>query len=57
MSFVATLARRSLRAAWRLLGQPAHALDGGGSVDASLRLARAHFDPAAIPRIAVAAGP
>ena len=46
-----------LRAAWRLLGQPAHALDGGGSVDASLRLARAHFEPAAIPRIAVAAGP
>jgi len=47
----------ALRAAWRMLGQPAHAIDGGGSVDAALRLARAHFDPAAIPRTLAAGDP
>src|SRR5690606_26536617 len=41
----------ALRAAWRLLGQPPRALDGAGAVEAALRLARAHFDPAAIPRM------
>ena len=42
----------ALRAAWRLLGQPPGAVAGSGSVEAMLRLARAHFDPRAIPRAA-----
>lgn len=46
----------ALRLAWRLLGQPPTALDGAGSVDAALRLARAHFDPGAIPATPVHAG-
>ena len=40
----------ALRAAWRALGQDARALEGAGSVDATLRAALAAFMPAAIPR-------
>ena len=39
----------ALRAAWRALGQPAHALDGAGSAASALRMAQAAFIPEAIP--------
>src|SRR5690606_21745314 len=40
----------AVRAAGRRPGPPPRALDGAGTVDAALRLARAHVAPAAIPR-------
>ena len=39
----------ALRAAWRALGQPVHALDGAGSAASALRMAQAAFIPEAIP--------
>ncbi|MBN6148863.1 tRNA glutamyl-Q(34) synthetase GluQRS [Xanthomonas sp. AmX2] len=41
----------ALRAAWALLGQPAAALRGAGSVPALLGAALRHFDPARLPGV------